>query len=129
VSYEEFVSDVVKVVEGVGAGIMVVGGLLAFGRYARQAIAHAREPYRELRENLGRAILLGLEVLIIADIIRTIVVDQSLESVAILGLIVAIRIVLSFSLDVEIDGTWPWNRWRSESPGRAMAHQPIRRRT
>ena len=59
-SYEDVVSDVVKVIEGVGAGIMVVGGLFAFGRYARQAVAHAAEPYRELRENLGRAILLGL---------------------------------------------------------------------
>jgi uncharacterized membrane protein len=57
-------------------------------------------------------ILLGLEVLIIADIIRTIVVDQSLESVGVLGLIVLIRIVLSFSLEVEIDGAWPWNGWR-----------------
>ena len=122
-SYEDVVSDVVKVIEGVGGGIMVVGGLYAFGIYARRVIALAPEPYRELRENLGRAILLGLEVLIIADIIRTIVVDQSLESVAILGLIVAIRIVLSFSLDVEIDGAWPWNRWRSES-----ARQAIRRR-
>ena len=65
-----------------------------------------------MRENLGRAILLGLELLIIADIIRTIVVDQSIESVGVLGLIVAIRIVLSFSLEVEIDGAWPWNRWR-----------------
>ena len=119
-SYEDVVSDVVKVIEGVGAGIMVVGGLFALGRYARQAIAHAPEPYRELRENLGRAILIGLEVLIIADIIRTIVVDQSLESVAILGLIVAIRIVLSFSLDVEIDGAWPWNRWRLKGPQRSQ---------
>jgi uncharacterized membrane protein len=118
VSYEDVVSDVVKVIEGVGAGIMVVGGLFALGRYGRQAVAHAPEPYRELRANLGRAILLGLEVLIIADIIRTIIVDQSLESVAILGSIVAIRIVLSFSLDVEIDGAWPWSRWRSESRGR-----------
>jgi uncharacterized membrane protein len=123
VSYEDVFSDVVKVIEGVGAGIMVVGGLFALGRYAQRVIAHAPEPYRELRENLGRAILLGLEVLIIADIIRTIVVDQSLESVAILGLIVAIRIVLSFSLDVEIEGTWPWNRWRSEPPGRATAQR------
>ena len=57
-------------------------------------------------------ILLGLEVLIIADIIRTIVVDQSVESVAVLGTIVLIRVVLSFSLEVEIDGMWPWNRWR-----------------
>src|SRR5258705_9954239 len=88
-SYEDVVSDVVKVIEGVGGGIMVVGGLYALGRYARQMAAHAPESYQELRGNLGRAILIGLEVLIIADIIRTIVVDQSLESVAVLGLIVA----------------------------------------
>ena len=55
---------------------------------------------------------IGLEVLIIADIIRTIVVDQSVESVVVLGIIVLIRVVLSFSLEVEIDGMWPWNRWR-----------------
>jgi uncharacterized membrane protein len=110
------VSEVVKGIEGVGAGIMVLGGIFALGRYARRALAHTPEAYKELRESLGRAILIGLEVLIIADIIRTIIVDQSLESVAILGLIVAIRIALSFSLDVEIDGVWPWNRWRT-GPG------------
>ena len=60
-------------------------------------------------------ILLGLEVLIIGDIIRTIVVDPTLESVAVLGVIVLIRIVLSFSLEAEIDGMWPWNRWRRQS--------------
>ena len=92
------------------------------GRYGARP-AHVPEPYRELRENLGRAILVGLEVLIIADIIRTIIVEQSLESVAILGSIVAIRIVLSFSIDVEIDGAWPWNRWRSEAPGGAMTRR------
>ena len=113
-SYEHVVGEVVKVIEGVGAGIMVLGGLFALGRYARQALAHTPDAYKELRESLGRAILIGLEVLIIADIIRTIIVDQSLESVAILGLIVTIRIALSFSLDVEIDGVWPWNRWRAE---------------
>ncbi len=114
-SYEHVVSEVVKAIEGVGAGIMVLGGIFALGRYARHTLAHTPEAYKELRESLGRAILIGLEVLIIADIIRTIIVDQSLESVAILGLIVAIRIALSFSLDVEIDGVWPWNRWRAES--------------
>ena len=119
-SYEDFVRDVVKVVEGVGGAIMVLGGLVALVIYGRQLIAHAPDPYRQLRENLGRVILLGLEVLIIADIIRTIVVDQSVESVAVLGLIVLIRIVLSFSLEVEIDGLWPWNRWRLEG-GRAAA--------
>jgi uncharacterized membrane protein len=118
-SYESVVSDVVKVIEGVGGGIMVVGGLIAFARYVQQVSAHVPDPYRQLRSNLGRVILLGLEVLIIADIIRTIVVDQSLESVGVLGLIVLIRIVLSFSLEVEIDGAWPWNGWRLQSVDRA----------
>ena len=83
-------------------------------RPLRTEIAGRRgqDAYGDLRKNLGRVILLGLEVLIIADIIRTIVVDQSVESVIVLGTIVLIRIVLSFSLEVEIDGMWPWNRWR-----------------
>jgi uncharacterized membrane protein len=118
-TYESVASGVVRVIEGVGGSIMVVGGLVAFAGYLRQVIAHAPDPFRVLRANLGRVILLGLEVLIIADIIRTIVVDQSLESVGVLGLIVLIRIVLSFSLEVEIDGAWPWNGWRARSGGSA----------
>jgi len=118
-SYEDFVSEVVKVIEGVGAGIMVVGGLVAVARYAQQVAARTSDSYRQLRANLGRVILLGLEVLIIADIIRTIVVDQSLQSVGVLGVIVLIRIVLSFSLEVEIDGAWPWNAWRLQLADRA----------
>jgi len=91
---------------------MVVGGLVAFARYVKHVLGHGSDAYRQLRTNLGRVILLGLEVLIIADIVRTIVVDQSLQSVGVLGLIVVIRIVLSFSLEVEIEGAWPWNGGR-----------------
>ena len=120
-SYEYIVRDVVKVVEGVGAGIMTVGGLIAFGAYARDVLRHMPDSYRRLRGNIGKVILLGLEVLIIADIIRTIVVDQSVESVAVLGLIVAIRIVLSFSLEVEIDGAWPWNRSKLQVQGSSQS--------
>jgi uncharacterized membrane protein len=68
------------------------------------------DSYEDLRRNLGRSILLGLEVLIVADIVRTIIVDPTFESVAVLGVIVVIRILLSFSLEVEIDGAWPWQR-------------------
>jgi uncharacterized membrane protein len=71
--------------------------------------------YKGLRRNLGRCILLGLEVLIVADIVRTIIVDTTLESVAVLGVIVVIRIVLSFSLEVEIDGVWPWRQRQVDS--------------
>jgi uncharacterized membrane protein len=112
-TYHEVVSNVVDVVEGVGAGIMVVGSVGACVWYAQDLRRGAKDAYQVLRENIGRVILLGLEVLIIADIIRTIVVQPSLESVAVLGIIVVIRILLSFSLEIEIDGTWPWNRVRS----------------
>ena len=114
-SYHDVVSRVVNVVEGVGAAIMALGALGAFVLYARRIRQGTERAYEQLREDIGRVILLGLEVLIIADIIRTIVVAPSLESVAVLGTIVLIRILLSFSLEVEIDGVWPWRRATVES--------------
>jgi uncharacterized membrane protein len=113
-SYEHTISQIVKVVEAVGAGIKVIGGFGSFVVFASQA-RHgetAQGSYDALRRNLGRCILLGLEVLIVADIVRTIIVDTTLESVAVLGIIVVIRILLSFALEVEIDGLWPWRRWQ-----------------
>ena len=115
-SFDEVISDVVQVVEGVGAAVMVLGALAAFVTFAVAALrSRPGGTYEHLRRNLGRVILLGLEIQIIADIIRTIVVDQTLESVAVLGVIVFIRIILSFSLEVEINGVWPWSRWRQGS--------------
>jgi uncharacterized membrane protein len=117
VSYEQTISDAVKVVEAVGAGIMIFGGLgafVVFGLHARHAET-VGAAYPELRRNLGRCILLGLEVLIVADIVRTIIVDPTLDSVAVLGIIVVIRILLSFSLEAEIDGVWPWRRRELDS--------------
>lgn len=111
VSYEQTISDVVKGVEALGAAIMVLGGFGAFVVFVRRSRrAQAADAYQDLRRSLGRSILLGLEVLIIADIVRTIIVTPTLESVAVLGSIVVIRILLSFSLEVEIDGAWPWHR-------------------
>ncbi|WP_052273833.1 DUF1622 domain-containing protein [Arthrobacter sp. L77] len=115
--FEEIVGVWVLVIETVGALIMIVGA--GFALVA--AVPSMRRPesrgkaYERLRRNVGRAILLGLEVLIVADIIRTILVDQTPQSVAVLGGIVAIRIALSFSLEVEIDGMWPWSKWRVAS--------------
>jgi len=121
------VSNVVKVVEGVGGLIMILGGLGAFLVF----IGDARHPssragsYQRLRRNFGRSILLGLEVLIVADIVRTIIVDQTLQSVGVLAVIVIIRILLSFSLEVEIDGVWPWSRWRLPGNGKAEAERDL----
>ena len=111
-TYEDFISDAVKVVEAIGATIMVVGGawaLIAYVVAATRAVTRD-SAYRQLRQSLGRVIQVGLEVLIVGDIVRTIIVEQTIESVAVLGVIVVIRIVLSFSLEVEVDGTWPWSR-------------------
>jgi uncharacterized membrane protein len=121
-TYEQTISDVVKVVEAVGAGIMVLGGLGAFTVFVARALRSAttKGAYEQLRRDLGRCILLGLEVLIVADIVRTIIVDPTIESVAVLGIIVVIRIPLSFALEVEMDGVWPWRRWRVAA-GRAAA--------
>lgn len=123
-SYDEFIADVVKGVEALGAAIMVLGGLGALLAYGVAVLDRDRRSgaYPQLRERLARAILLGLEVLIIGDIVRTIVVEPTLESVAVLGVIVVIRIVLSFALEVEVAGTWPWNRWRLG--GRAAGSAP-----
>lgn len=68
--------------------------------------------YREYRANLGRGILIGLELLIAADILKSVVVDPTLQGIAVLGGIVAIRTFLSISLDVEINGHWPWDTTR-----------------
>lgn len=116
-TYEETISDVVKVVEAVGAGIMIFGGLGAFVVFALNArrAETLQRAYPDLRRDLSRCILLGLEVLIVADIVRTIIVDPTFESVAVLGIIVVIRILLSFSLEVEIDGVWPWRRRQFDS--------------
>jgi len=119
--FEEIISFGVRVVEAVGAAIMVVGGAGAFIAAVPQAlsITTREQAFTSLRRNLGRAILLGLEVLIVADIIRTILVEPTVESVVVLGAIVAIRVVLSFALEVEMDGVWPWSRWRINSAGKA----------
>ena len=125
-TYEEAIEDVVKVVEAVGAGIMVLGGLGAFVIFALRAqrAGTLAGAYPALRRDLSRCILLGLEVLIVADIVRTIIVDPTLESVAVLGIIVVIRILLSFSLEVEIDGSWPWRRRQFEARTTGRSDEP-----
>ena len=112
--FEAVFADVARVIEGAGVVIMAVGLAVVLIRYAYDVVRKGAGSYQQLRVSLGRVILLGLEILIIGDIIRTIIVDTSLESALVLGLIVVIRIVLSFALEVEISGTWPWRARQSE---------------
>jgi uncharacterized membrane protein len=103
-----------RVVDGfeiAGVAILVVGSLLAFVSAAAE-LRHdgRRAAYQRARQNVGRAILLGLEILIIADIVLTITVDRTFDSALTLGLIVLVRTFLSFSLEIELEGTLPWRR-------------------
>ena len=103
---------VTRAVEVTGIGIIVVGAvasLLVF--LLRMAKGEPKERIiGEFRSNLGRAILLGLEFLVAADIISTVAIDPTLDSLAVLAGVVLIRTFLSFSLEVEIEGRWPWQR-------------------
>jgi uncharacterized membrane protein len=105
-----------------GVAILVVGSLIAFvsavSVYRR---AGRRAAYQRARQEVGRAILLGLEILIIADIVLTITVERTFDSALTLGLIVLVRTFLSFSLEVELDGSLPWRR----STGTGRPQQPV----
>src|SRR5436190_4094144 len=98
--------------EIVGVAVLVVGFVLALAMAARERArtGSGRTAYRVLRNYFGWSVLLGLEILVAADLIRTVAVQPTLENVAVLGLIVLIRTILSFSLEVEIQGAWPWRR-------------------
>ena len=117
-TFDELLGLVVDGFEALGVGILVVGSIVGIVGYARDVRELDRTlAYERLRTNIGRTILLGLEVLIVADIVRTIIVDATFESVAVLGVIVLIRILLSLSLEVEIEGAWPWRRGQAGTTG------------
>ena len=97
------------VIDAAGAVVIVVGSIGAGVLAARQAMTPPRTFYRDFRQRLGKSILLGLELFVAADIIRT-VATPNLTSVAVLAGIVAIRTFLSFSLEVEVTGRWPWQK-------------------
>src|SRR4029453_14794545 len=108
----ETMEQVARGGEGIGIGTLVVAMVIAIARAGGVLVGSqdAEQAYRIVRTVFGRSILLGLEFLVAADIIRTVAGEPSLENVAVLGLIVLIRTFLSFSLEVEIDGRWPWQR-------------------
>jgi uncharacterized membrane protein len=95
--------------------VMIVGGLvLATIRLARP-MRSDESRYARYRQDLGRAILLGLEVLVAADIVRTVALTPTRESLTVLAMIVAIRTFLSWSLSLELEGRWPWQRSRERA--------------
>jgi uncharacterized membrane protein len=123
VTFEETMEDVARGFELAGVVILVLGSVTALGRFVL-AVGHGRteRAYERLRQGVGRVILLGLEILIIADIVLTITVDATVDSAVTLGLIVLVRTFLSFSLEIELDGVVPWRR----GPARLAGFDPSR---
>jgi uncharacterized membrane protein len=91
-----------------GVATIVIGSMAAIAMSVLGAGPGDTDRYRTLRQRLGRAILLGLELLVAADIIRTVAVTPTFTSAGVLGIIVIIRTFPSFSLEVELEGRWPW---------------------
>ena len=121
-SLEAVVEVIVLVLEGLGVVTMIIGFVIA-GYFAVRALVHrrgGRAAFHLVRTMVGSAILLGLEILVAADLIRT-VMNPSLEEAVVLGIIVIIRTLLSFSIQIEIDGVLPWKRALLTSGGQLLA--------
>ena len=115
-SFHELMEQVVQGFEIAGVAILVVGSVLAFvSATLGLRGGGGRVAYERARQGVGRAILLGLEVLIIADIVLTITVERTFDSALTLGLIVLVRTFLSFSLEIELEGSLPWRRGSATS--------------
>ena len=111
-TFTETMDHVAQLFELIGAVVLLLGLFVAAGLSLRSLIRSrdGHRAYRVLRESFGGVILLGLEILVAADLVRTVAVAPTLENVFILGLIVLIRTFLSFSLEIEIEGVAPWRR-------------------
>jgi uncharacterized membrane protein len=108
VSFESIIENTGKAIDATGVAVIVLGAAASFvGVVLRRADG---DSYQRFRRQLGRSILLGLELLVAADIIRTVAVKPTLERIGVLAGIVVIRTFLSFSLELEITGSWPWRK-------------------
>ncbi len=110
VEFKDVVDTVSKVVDGAGVAVIVIGLLIATVTYllAIRARKNPDATFRVFRQQVGKAILLGLEFLVAGDIIRTVAVAPTFEGVGVLAIVVVVRTFLSFTLAVELEGRWPW---------------------
>lgn len=107
--FKDFIGAVSYAIEAAGVLVIVAGFVLATIRaIKRMRVPYRGSPYRDYRRDIARSIILGLEFLIAGDIIRTVIVSDTLTNVAVLALIIVMRTFLAFTLHLEIEGSWPW---------------------
>ena len=119
VHYYEWITRIGEIVDAIGVIIMVAGtlyGLIWVGPRQLRTAESYDVAYRSTRQEIGRSILLGLEILVAGDIIRTVATTPTFTSVGVLALIVGIRTFLSWSLELEITGRWPWQEKVADAP-------------
>ena len=126
--FQDMIRNVGGYMDLAGVAVMVIGAVvsipMAMRGFQPRRLPEGAEPlsvYRSYRQLLGRSILLGLELLVAADIIRTVAVTPTFESVGVLAIIVLIRTFLSFSLELEITGRWPWEKQTDGAPASSSA--------
>ena len=118
--FGDTIETVGKALDAFGVAAIVAGIAVASIAYLRRSSRN--DAYRRYRQQVGRAILLGLEILVAADIIRTVAVSPTFTSVGVLAIIVAIRTFLSFTLELELSGRWPWQQRDGAAPADSTAH-------
>lgn len=121
-----YIDLVAKIVEVIGVLIMFFGLFLAFYRGIFSTRGFNHDTYIEVRQTVGKSILLGLEVLIAADIMATVVTEPTLRSILVLGFIVLIRTFLSLSLQVELEGRFPWQKEKTVPESNSEADHAIK---
>lgn len=116
--FKELISVAGYAIETIGVLVIISGSAMSSFRFlSRYRIEPEGTAYVTYRRQLGRSIILGLEFLIAGDIIRTVIVADTLANVTILGLIILIRTFLSFTLHLEVEGHWPWQQAKTKTAG------------
>ncbi len=113
-----YIEIIARTLEMIGVAVVAVSFAHALARAMRHFGQKRHDAYERLKVYLGRALLLGLEFLVAADIIRTVIIAPTSDNLLSLGLLVLVRIVLGWSIAVEIDGCWPW---QAAALGKTMA--------
>lgn len=108
----DYIELTAKIIESLGVIIIAAGSIFFIFRFVILLFLGREKSFKTLRMELGRAILLGLEILVAADIIATVSTEPTMNSVLVLALIVLIRTFLSFSLQAELEGKFPWQKNR-----------------
>jgi uncharacterized membrane protein len=124
----EWIEAASLLLEILAVAVILVGIFYAGGKCLRQATSGRQKEmwYHDLKVSVGRSLLLGLELLVAADVVRTVALEATLESVAVLGLLVLVRTVLGWTLLVEMEGRWPWQGHATARAEEPPAGEPVR---